>query len=58
MHRHEVVTSSVVYGEVIEYIKSRQDFERRRDSLRALLQEIRPYLLNYSITERLRTFAG
>jgi predicted nucleic acid-binding protein len=52
MHRHEVVTSIVVYGEVIEYIKSRQDFERRRDSLRSLLQEIRPYLLSYSITER------
>ena len=52
MHRHEVVTSIVVYGEVIEYIKSRQDFERRRASLRALLQEIRPYLLSYSITER------
>lgn len=48
----EVVTSIVVYGEAIEYMKSDAAFPLRRDELRALLREVTPLLLTYSILER------
>ncbi len=49
---HEVATSIVVYGEVVEYLKSSPDFSKRLDDLRTQLQEIRPYALTYAIMER------
>jgi predicted nucleic acid-binding protein len=49
---HEAATSSLVYAEVIEYIKGRPDFERRRAELRTLLREVYPYSLTYDILER------
>jgi len=42
----------VVYGEVVEYLKSFPDYPQRLQSLRAQLQEIRPYALTYAIMER------
>ncbi len=52
MQQHEVVTSSVVYAEVIEYIQGRPDFPARRAALRTLLREIYPYSPTYAILER------
>ena len=51
MLRHDVATSILVYGEVIEYIRGRPDFEALRRSLRTLLREVRPLPLNYRILE-------
>jgi len=52
MHSHEVVTSSLVYAEVVEYLKSRPNFLANRVSLRTLLREIYPYSPTYAILER------
>ncbi len=49
---HEVATSILVYGEVIEYIKQRPDFQGHYAGLEALLGEVAPYFLTYSILER------
>ncbi|HEX5415924.1 MAG TPA: type II toxin-antitoxin system VapC family toxin [Chloroflexota bacterium] len=48
----EVATSILVYGEPIEHIRGRIDYEAHRATLRELLQEVRPYFLTYSILER------
>lgn len=48
----EVVTSILVYGEAIEYLKSDAAFFQRRSELRALLREVTPLVLTYSILER------
>jgi len=48
----EAVTSLVVYGEAIEYLKSDPGFERRRVELRVLLRAVTPYRLSYPILER------
>ena len=50
--RHEVATSILVYGEVVEYIKRRPDFPDRHLALRNLLREVRPFFLTYPILER------
>ncbi len=52
MRSHEVITSSLVYAEVIEYIKGKPDFPAFRAALRTLLREILPYSLTYAILER------
>lgn len=44
-------TSVIVYGEVIEYLKSLRDFTKREAELRVLLRQIKPYGLNYAIME-------
>ncbi len=49
-HR-EAATSILVYGELIEYIKGRQDFSRHQRDLRDLLREVTPYFLTYNIME-------
>lgn len=48
----EVATSILVFGEVIEYLKGRQDFEQRHSELRDLVVEISSHFLTYSIVER------
>jgi predicted nucleic acid-binding protein len=49
----EVVTSILVYGEVIEYLKELPSFSTRRSELLDLLNEVvEPYFLNYEILER------
>src|SRR5438309_626185 len=52
MRAHEAATSILAYGEVIEYIKPRDDFSHRQRALRSLLREIYPYFLTYRIVER------
>lgn len=48
----EAVTSHLVYGEAVEYVKSGPAYQRRRSELHALLREVTPYKLTYSILER------
>ena len=50
--REEAVSSILVYGEVIEYLKGRSDFVRRQADLRRMHKHIRPLGLTYSIMER------
>ena len=52
INRHEVATSILVYGEVLEYLTSLSDYSRRQLELRRFLREIYPYSLTYSILER------
>lgn len=52
INQREVSTSILVYGEVIEHLKSRPDFALHQSQLRQLLTEITPYFLTYSILER------
>ena len=52
IRRAEAATSILVYGELIEYIKSLHDYPTRYMGLRGLLGAIYPYFLTYSILER------
>ncbi len=52
LDQHEAATSILVYGEVVEYLKSLADFPQRHRHLRQQLQEIRPYVPTYPIMER------
>lgn len=49
---HEAVTSILVYGEVIEYVKPLPNFPSYYQGLRNLVAEVRPYVLTYPIVER------
>ena len=49
---HEVATSVLVYGEVIEYFKMFRDFPTHRAALRTMLREVRAYTPTYAIVER------
>jgi tRNA(fMet)-specific endonuclease VapC len=48
----EASTSLIVYGEVIEYLKSFPDYSRHRTALRTLMRQIYPHELTYAILER------
>jgi predicted nucleic acid-binding protein len=50
--QREAATSILVYGEVVEYIRSFPDFTVRHRQLRELLQEGSPYFLTYGIMVR------
>ena len=52
LSRDELATSILVYGEVLEHIRSAPDFTHRRTMLRHLLRGARPYLITYPIVER------
>ena len=52
LEKEEAATSIIVYGEVAEYVKRFATFADYRDSLQALLEQIHPYPLTYSILER------
>ncbi len=52
IQRREVVTSILVYGEVIEYIRGRSDYFRLYGQLRSLLRAVPPIGLTYAIMER------
>jgi predicted nucleic acid-binding protein len=52
IRRGEAATSILVYGEIIEYIKSLHDYPTKYMGLRGLLGAIYPYFLTYSILER------
>ena len=49
---NQAATSLLVYGEISEYHYAFPDFARRQTELRALLQQVYPYGLNYLILER------
>ena len=48
----EATTSIIVYGEIVEYLKSLPDYKKREADLRALLRKVHPYELNYALLER------
>jgi predicted nucleic acid-binding protein len=48
----EAATSILVYGEVIEHLRSKPDYQQRKLQLRQLLRQVTPYLLTYPIMER------
>ena len=48
----EVVTSILVCGEVIEYLKGLPDYADKYTKLHRILREIPPYPLTYAILER------
>lgn len=50
--QREAATSSLVYGEVIEYILGRPNYDTHRAALRGLLRAVYPYLPNDPILER------
>src|SRR5438132_1481759 len=52
INARQAASSILVYGEVIEYLRDRPDFEVHREQLRELLREISPYFLTYAILER------
>ena len=54
IERHEVATSILVYGEVVEYLKGLANFGEYKAKLQKLfrLKQIAPYPLTYSILER------
>ncbi len=48
----ELATSVLAYGEIVEHIRGRQDFEARERELRDLLRDVCPYFLTYPILDR------
>jgi predicted nucleic acid-binding protein len=52
MADHAVVTSIIVYGEVIEHLKGQREFFAHQAALHDLLLEIQPIFLDYSILDR------
>lgn len=52
LDRHEVATSILVYGEIIEYLMGKPRFADRQTQLRLLLHEITPLFLSYSVLDR------
>lgn len=52
LDRHEVATSILVYGEVIEYLMARPAFPAHQTELRRLVRAIPPLFLSYSVLDR------
>jgi predicted nucleic acid-binding protein len=52
IRRSEAATSILVYGELIEYLKSLRDYPTKYLGLRGLLGAVYPYFLTYAILER------
>jgi predicted nucleic acid-binding protein len=52
LQHHEATTSILVYGEITEYLMGRSDRSGRQFQLRRLLQQVKPWLLSYSILDR------
>jgi tRNA(fMet)-specific endonuclease VapC len=50
--RREAVTSVLVYGEVVEYLRSMANFAQRVGQLQQLLVHVTPHGLTYPIMER------
>ncbi len=48
----EAATSILVYGEIIEYLRSLADFDLRRASLQDALRDVTPLPLDYQIMEQ------
>lgn len=52
IQRQEVVTSILVYGEIIEYIRGKPDYFMLYGQLRSLLRAIPPIGPTYAVMER------
>ena len=52
IEKDQAVTSILVYGEVAEYVKKFAAFTTYKAGLEALLEQVYPYPLTYSILER------
>src|SRR5713101_7588344 len=52
LQHDEAVTSILVYGEVIEYLKGLSNYAEKYTKLHTILHEIPPYPLTYAILER------
>ena len=52
LRNHEAMTSVLVYGEVVEYLKGRSDFAQRHGDLFTLLREVYPYLVTVPVMQR------
>jgi predicted nucleic acid-binding protein len=52
IENHQAATSILCYGEVIEYLKSKPNFEEHQAQLKLLLSEIYTYFLTFPILER------
>ncbi len=50
--QHQAVSSIIVYGEIIEYLRGRPNFRDHQRAVRKLFQEIRPYVPTYGVLER------
>jgi predicted nucleic acid-binding protein len=55
LEEHEVATSILVYGEIVEYLQGQSDFSTRDAQLRSLLRDITPYFLTYATQRRYAT---
>lgn len=55
VRRQEAVTSILIYGEITEYLMSRDDFATRDQELRQVLQEVTPFYLSYAVLRRYAT---
>ena len=52
VRRREAATSVLAYGEVLEYLKGRQDFLQRKSELQRLLSTIYPFTLSLASVEQ------
>lgn len=52
LRRHEVTSSILVYGEVMEYFRVLADSAQRQTKLRRFMRKISPSSLSYSILNR------
>ena len=52
LQNRAAATSILVYGEVVEYLRGRPNFEQHLTELRTLLVEVPPYFPTYSIMEQ------
>ncbi len=50
--RREAATSVLAYGEVLEYLKGRQDFLQRKSELQRLLSTVYPFTLSLAAVEQ------
>ena len=52
VYNDEATTSMIVYGEIIEYLKSFPNYVKREKELRNLLRKVHPYDITYAVLER------
>ena len=52
VRRREAATSVLVYGEILEYLKGRQDFLQRKSELQHLLSTIYPLTLSLAAMDQ------
>lgn len=52
IRNREAATSILVYGEVVEYIKTKSNYQQRYTQLGQAIRQIYPYFLTYPIMER------